>query len=103
MCIKDRLKKGGLALINSPGRPRSREGVRLYYVNATRIALDLGLVLAGWPLVNVAMVGALSRVLGLNLESVLSSVRGMLSGRLAELNVEAARRAYLEVMGVDGA
>ncbi len=100
--VFDGLKDRGIVVINSPTRPNISREVKLYTVNATRIALDLGLVLAGWPLVNIAMVGALSRVLGIRLDSVLESIRNMLSGRMAELNVTAAERAYHEVSEIGG-
>lgn len=94
------LKEGGAAVINSPKPQQPPAKARLYVVNATRIALDLGLVLAGWPLVNVAMVGALSRILGIELDYILEAVRSALSGRIAELNAKAAERAYNEVVEV---
>lgn len=100
--VFDGLKDRGILVINSPTKPNTPREVKLYTVNATKIALDLGLVLAGWPLVNVAMVGALSRVLGIKLSSVLDSIGSMLSGRIAELNATAAERAYHEVMEVGG-
>jgi len=95
------IKVGGIAVLNNPREmPRIPEGVRTFGVNATRIALELGLVLAGWPLVNVAMVGALARILGISLERVVEAIHTILSGRAAELNAEAARRAYAEVREV---
>jgi len=96
--VFDGIKVGGTAVLNASAEGfRVPEGVRVFRVNATRIAIELGLVLAGWPLVNVAMVGALARVLGMNLEHVVEAVYAILSGRAAELNAEAARRAYAEV------
>ena len=72
---------------------------RLYWVNATRIAQELGLVVAGWPVVNTAMLGALARATGLvSIDSVVEAIMEHWSGRprVAELNAEAARRAYAE-------
>lgn len=100
--VFDGLKNHGIVVINSSTKPNISREVKLYTVNATKIALDLGLVLAGWPLVNIAMVGALSRILGIRLSSVLDSVRSMLSGRMAELNMIAAERAYHEVSDIGG-
>lgn len=94
------LKEGGAAVVNSHKPPQIPVKARLFVVDATRIALDLGLVLAGWPLVNVAMLGALSRVLGIELGYVLEAVRDALSGRIGELNARAAERAYKEVVEV---
>lgn len=75
------------------------EGLRLYWVNATRIAEELGLVVAGWPVVNTAMLGALARATGIvSIDSVARAIREHWSGRprVADLNAEAARRAYME-------
>ena len=72
---------------------------RLFYVDATRIAKELGLVVAGWPVVNTAMLGALARATGLvSIDSVVDAIMEFWSGRerVAELNAEAARRAYRE-------
>lgn len=98
--VLDGLREDGVAVINSPEPPALAIKVRLYTVDATKIALELGLVLAGWPLVNVAMVGALSRVLGIKSNYVLEAVMNVLSGRVAELNARAAERAYQEVVEV---
>ncbi|MCX8184614.1 MAG: 2-oxoacid:acceptor oxidoreductase family protein [Sulfolobales archaeon] len=103
--VFDGIKNGGVAVINSATHtlPSTRlpAGVRIHTVDATRIALDFGLVLAGWPLVNIAMVGALARILGMKLSSVLEAVNSILSGRAAELNSRAAERAYREVVEVE--
>lgn len=99
--VFDGLREGSVAVVNSPESPTLPIKVKLYTVDATKIALDLGLVLAGWPLVNVAMVGALSRILGIKLTHILEAVTGVLSGRVAELNARAAERAYHEVVEVE--
>ncbi len=99
--VFDGVKVGGAAVLNTPDKElKAPEGIRVFRVNATKIALELGLVLAGWPLVNVAMVGALARVLGIGLEHVVGAINTLLAGKAAELNAEAARRAYVEVVEV---
>ena len=70
---------------------------RVYHVDASSIALDLGLISAGWPIVNTAMAGAMAKVLGFSFESLKRAIEETFSGKLAELNVEASRRAYEEV------
>lgn len=98
--VFDGLREDGVAVVNAAEPPKIPIKVKLYIVDATKIALDLGLVLAGWPLVNVAMVGALSRIIGIRPDSVLEAVANILSGRAAELNAKAAERAYHEVVEV---
>jgi len=86
-------------VVNSPKPPRV-EGYRVFYVDATKIALDLGLVIAGWPVVNTAMSAAMAKVFGISsLDSLLKAMEEYFSGKLLELNQEAARRAWNGVRG----
>jgi len=92
------LRGGGTVVANLPA-PVDVGDARLFYVDATRIAKELGLVVAGWPVVNTAMLGALARATGLvSIDSVVEAIMEFWSGRerVAELNAEAARRAYRE-------
>lgn len=67
---------------------------RLAFVDATAISMDLELKVAGLPVPNSAMVGALVRGTGLfSLESAERAVRNVLR-RAAEVNVQALRKAY---------
>ena len=98
--VLEGLKEGGMVIVNSPKPPVDLvgRGYRVYYVNATRIAIELGLVVAGWPVVNTAMLGAVSRVLGLvSIESVVNAIKSRWPGKLGEANAEAARKAFHEV------
>ncbi len=71
---------------------------RVAVVDATSIAVDLDLQVAGIPVVNTIMLGAFSRVAGLpSIESVEKAIRESWSGEIAEKNVEGAQRAYKEV------
>ncbi|BEP18397.1 pyruvate synthase subunit PorC [Pyrofollis japonicus] len=94
--------KPGVKIIANLPRPISLRGFQaeLYIVDATRIAKELGLVVAGWPVVNTAMLGALARVTGLvSIDSIVKAIKEYWSGRprVAEANAESARRAYEEV------
>jgi len=95
--VLDGLKQGGVIVINSPSKPEFGEGYRVYYVNASKIALDLNLVLAGWPLVNTAILGALARPLGFDIGIIEEAIKDYLGGSRGEVNAKAARRAYEEV------
>ena len=106
---KYRLKKGGTLLVNTP-LSLTREWLRVaesfgagefHVVDATRIARELGLVVAGWPVVNTGVLGAFSRATGLvSLDSIVESIRRYFGGRLGELNARAAVVSYREVKGV---
>jgi len=79
-------------LVNAEGR------VHVYVVDATRIAKDLGLTVAGWPLVNTAMLGALVKALPVvSLESTEKAILEYFGPRAGKVNSEAAIRAYKEL------
>lgn len=99
------LKKDGVLVVNTSVREINREQinaegrVHVYVVDATRIAEDLKLVVAGWPLVNTAMLGALVRALPVvSLESVERAIIDYLGPRIGKLNSEAAVRAHRELV-----
>ena len=101
------LKEGGWLLINSHLGPdafastvcqaTTNCGVRFRVatVDATRIATDVGLVVAGSVIVNTAMLGAFARATGLvSLEDVRRSISAKYPAALAQKNFEAARMTY---------
>lgn len=93
--VLEGLKPNGKVVVNSSEPIKLSGPYEVYYVDATRIALKYGLVLAGWPLINTAMLGALVGVLRIiNIESVVKAIKSTWSGKLAELNANAAVEAY---------
>lgn len=91
--------RGDTVVVNSSSPIRVTS--RTYYVDATGIALKLKLVIAGWPVVNTAMVGAMAKALGIaSLDSVLKALETQFSGRILEVNKEAAKIAYNSVREV---
>jgi len=91
------LKDNGIVVANSPARPPVEDKYRVYCVDATRIAKELGLIVSGWPVVNTTMLGAFVKATGLvSIDSVIAAIKDEFSGRLGELNAEAARRALEE-------
>lgn len=96
------LKRGGWILLNTPEPPQDlRETFRLYRlatVDATAIALANHLGTRSVPIVNTALAGAVGRMLGFELESVLAAVRhlGFDGG-----NLEAAKQAFDELALLD--
>ncbi len=102
--VLEGLREGGVVVVNSVSPPRV-EGrrARVFYVDATRIARELGLVVAGWPVVNTAVLGALARALGVvSIESVVKVIRSHWPGSLGEANAKAALRAYEETAEARG-
>jgi pyruvate ferredoxin oxidoreductase gamma subunit len=95
------LKEGGVIVINSK-KPERFDSYTVYVVDATGIALELGLVVAGWPVVNTSMLGALARATGLvKLSSVMEEIKSYCPGRIGEVNARAAELAYERVRRVE--
>jgi len=93
------MKENGTAVVNSPKSVAvdRLKGFRRCFVDATKIALSLGLSFAGWVVVNTAMLGALIKAVPIvSLESVTAAIKGNWPGRVGEVNAEAAERAYRE-------
>ncbi len=95
------IKDGGAVVMNTPGEFKGPKGLRYYLVNATKIALDHGLVLAGWPLVNTAILGALARAIDLPIEAVKEAITEYLGPKVGPKNAEAAEQAFREVVIVE--
>jgi pyruvate ferredoxin oxidoreductase gamma subunit len=94
------LKENGILLANT--RNPKRYWKKTFYVNAYDIADKLGLVMAGWRLVNMPMVGAIAKISGLiSIRSVEEAIKETFEGKIGELNAEAARLGYEEVREVD--
>ncbi len=92
------LKPDGVVVANTSRKPDYVGRYEVYYVNASKIALNLKLVLAGWPLVNTAMLGALAKVLGFDIGVVEDAIKEYIGGERGEVNASAARKAYEEVV-----
>ena len=87
------LKKGGRVLINSAHKP-DFAGFSTYNVDLTGIALKENLVVAGSPILNTPVLGALAKVGIVSADSAKSAIRGMFTD---ERNVKAAEAAYQEM------
>ena len=92
--ISEGLKKGGIVLINHPrgGRETGLGGdFKVASVDATNIALEE----IGRPITNTAILGAFAKVTGMvSLESLEKAINAQWSGRIAEVNINAVRKAY---------
>ena len=95
------LKPDGAVIINSPEKPDFSSMYRTYYVNASKIAIDRGLVIAGWPLVNTAILGALVKLLKIPIDTLEEAIIDYVGERMGPKNAEAARQAYEEVVCVE--
>lgn len=99
------VKPSTTVVVNAPEEPTEiflpRRVRRLAVVDATSISMELGLKVAGLPVPNSAMVGALVRGTGIvSRESAEKAVRSMLK-RLTDVNLQALKRAYEETVVID--
>jgi 2-oxoacid:acceptor oxidoreductase gamma subunit (pyruvate/2-ketoisovalerate family) len=100
MNVIDGLKERGGLLVNCAEKPKLLEPFterknRLYFVDATGIALELSLIVAGQPVVNTAMLGAFAKATGeIKLQSAEQVVRQEWPGEIGELNSKAVRLGY---------
>ena len=104
--VTEGLKKGGLLLINSPGRRKrlEYEGYRVVKVDATKIAVKLGLVVAGTAVVNTVMLGAFVRATRIvTIDSLQEAIRERWPNQLGERNAHAAMLGYMLLRGIDKA
>lgn len=95
--VTEGLKKDGVIIINTTKSPEEIElkGWRIATVDATGIALELSLLVAGLPVVNTSILGAFAKATyEVKLESVLKAIKQTWSGSAGEKNAQAAELAY---------
>jgi pyruvate ferredoxin oxidoreductase gamma subunit len=97
------IRDGGFLIVNTARSDVSKDYLSLrgralvYAVNATKVAKELGLVIAGWPLVNTPMLGALVAATGIvSLSSVEKAIIDYFGEKTGGRNVEAVKKAYSE-------
>lgn len=94
--VTDGLKPGGLLVVNTNHNTKLPKGdFRVATVNVTDIAINLGLILSGNPILNTPILGALARLDIVKLDSALTAIREMFND---ERNVQAAKDAYEKVV-----
>jgi len=90
------LKQNGKALLNTQNPQKI--GASTYYVDANDIAKKTNLVVAGWPIVNTALAGAMAKVLGLfSVDALEEAIKDTFKGAMQASNLQAAELGYNEV------
>jgi 2-oxoacid:acceptor oxidoreductase gamma subunit (pyruvate/2-ketoisovalerate family) len=95
--VTEGLKKDGIILINTKKKPLETgfKGHRIATVDATGIALELNLLVAGVPIVNTSILGAFAKATGeVKLGSILKAIKETWLGSAGEKNARAAELAY---------
>jgi pyruvate ferredoxin oxidoreductase gamma subunit/2-oxoisovalerate ferredoxin oxidoreductase gamma subunit len=97
------LKSGGALLLNT-GDPceffSSLSGYDSAWVDADRIAVELGLGTRTHPMINTAMVGAFAKLAGTPSISMIEEVISSEIHQKTQENIEAARSAYEQVQRI---
>jgi len=95
--VTEGLKKDGIIVINSKKKPEEigLKSWRVATIDATGIALELNLLVAGLPVVNTSILGAFAKATDeVKLASVLKAVKETWSGGAGEKNSRATELAY---------
>lgn len=95
--VTEGLNKNGILVMNTTKKPAEvgLSGWRVATVDATGIALELNLLVAGLPVVNTSILGAFAKATGeVKLESILKAVNETWSGAAGERNARATELAY---------
>lgn len=102
--VQNGIKEGTFVIVNTqraPGDIKLKVKANISTVDATKIALDEGILVAGIAVVNSIMLGAVARVTGIvSIKSIKQAIRKVLSAlpdKVIETNVKAAQRAYDEL------
>jgi 2-oxoacid:acceptor oxidoreductase gamma subunit (pyruvate/2-ketoisovalerate family) len=95
--VTEGLKKDGIIVMNTVKSPDELELTdrRVATVDATGIALELNLRVAGVPVVNTSVIGAFAGATGeISLSSVLKAIKETWHGAAGDKNAHAAELAY---------
>jgi 2-oxoacid:acceptor oxidoreductase gamma subunit (pyruvate/2-ketoisovalerate family) len=95
--VTEGLKQEGIIVVNTVRNPDELglKSWRVATVDATGIALELNLRVAGLPIVNTSILGAFAGATGeVSLPSVLKAIRETWAGGAGEKNARAAELAY---------
>jgi 2-oxoacid:acceptor oxidoreductase gamma subunit (pyruvate/2-ketoisovalerate family) len=96
--VVEGLKKGGVVVVNATKKADEITSLRSFKVasvDATGIALELKLIVAGLPVLNTPMLGAFAGATGeIKLETVIETIKEEWSGAIGERNAEGAALAY---------
>lgn len=102
--VQQGMKEGIFIIVNTPCSPSEVKleiNAKVSTVDATKIALDSGILVAGIAVVNTIMLGAVARATNIvSIDNVKKAIRKGLEGlpdKVIETNVEAAQRAYDEL------
>jgi 2-oxoacid:acceptor oxidoreductase gamma subunit (pyruvate/2-ketoisovalerate family) len=92
------LARGGWLIVNSRGRPEELDlggEFNIATADATRVCLNLGLIVAGLTVVNTAILGAFIRATeAVSMASVEEAIRERFSNSQVDINLAAVEQTY---------
>jgi pyruvate ferredoxin oxidoreductase gamma subunit len=95
--VAEGMKQNGILIINTTKKPHqiNINGYRVATVDATKIALQLQLLVAGLPVLNTPILGAFAKATEeVKLENVVEAIKEEWPGAAGEKNAKAAMLAY---------
>lgn len=99
--VTEGLKKEGIIVLNTTKKPKEL-AIKGYYVatvDATGIALELKLLVAGLPVLNTSMIGAFAKATEeVKLESVMKVIEERWPGPVGKKNAKGAAVAYKRLL-----
>lgn len=100
--VSEGLKDGGIVIVNTQKNPEDMDfpEKKVFTINATDIALEHGLGTKTSPIVNTAILGAISKAIGnVGMESIESAILENAPIKQKE-NIDAAKDAFEKTKGV---
>ncbi len=96
--VLEGLKNNGIVIVNSRNSIKVETGQRTFFVDATGIAMKLNLKIAGIPLSNMPMLGAVSRVTNIvSLDALKMAIRREIKN-MVEKNIIAVTEGWKNVI-----
>ena len=99
--VTEGLKKDGIIVVNTTKEPKKLDikGYRVATVDATGVALELELLVAGLPVLNTSMLGAFAKAAEvIKLESVMKAIEERWPGPIGKKNAMGAALAYKRLL-----
>ncbi|TFG07358.1 MAG: pyruvate ferredoxin oxidoreductase [Promethearchaeota archaeon] len=99
--VRDTIKEGVTIIINSSGPIDTStlpKNVKIYFIDATGICIELGLMHASGPILNIPMLGAFGKITGYyNIEIMEKVIKKEFGVKKLEKNMAVAKQAYNSV------
>jgi 2-oxoacid:acceptor oxidoreductase gamma subunit (pyruvate/2-ketoisovalerate family) len=99
--LEEGLKKDGKVIINASPKEKQKTRAKAYLVDATKISLDHKILVAGSPVVNTSILGAITKATEIvSIDAILKAIADRFSSnpKQAKANVQAAKQAYEETI-----